>query len=117
MTEFSIAFRRKPLKMSDCSEGSISHSEMNSNRTPAIFTIGHAEKSRETPPEREMANSVTKKVKFNSQNDIKQLTTEEARKELTAILRRNIFGFFLGVLASMFIAIGTSCTQVTQLFS
>ena len=68
--------------MGDCIERSISHSEMNSNRTSAIFTIGHAEKSRETPPEREMANSVTKTVKFNSQNDIKQLTTEEARKEL-----------------------------------
>ena len=98
--------------MGDCSKGSINYRETNNNLSPAIFTIDHTGKPRGT-----LTETTTDTVKFSSQSDIKQITTEEARKELNAILRRNIFGFFLGVLASLFIAIGTSCTQVTSLFS
>ena len=45
-------------------------------------------------------------------NDTQVMVVEPGVQPLEPNLRRNIVGFFWGVLASLFFAISTSCTQV-----
>ena len=84
--------------MGDCSEGS-------DNLTPVISTITHTDKSNEM-------HKSNKVVHFSTNNGKKKITADNARTRVDQNLKGNVLGFALGVLASMFIAIGTSCTQV-----
>ena len=84
------------------------HNEASNNLTPAVSTIAFTENSNAT----QNAGKVNKTVHFSLDGDTRKITADEARKIMNQNLKRNISGFALGVLASLFIAVSTSCTQV-----